>query len=191
METAVTAIIDLVWEDHSVIENAEAKLRLHEAETERGYDRVQAPANDDLEDPGLATGAYWDTYFGADNDRYYAQEEVDNLKNKLAVHAFSRSAMSASLLQYAKQGISIVHANLGNAPAARQVHGVQLKDIFWQGRNQALHWEEGDPMQRLSDALTNSNLSTQLSPTITGFFRYRLVSKSARSQGRPGRTSKM
>lgn len=144
MKNAVEPLIGLVWKDHAAVKSAEAKLRKLEQETRRGYERAQSFANDD-DDDGLGTAIYWETYFGADKERFQAQENLDDLQASVAVYDFSRSALSSALLQYGKQGISIAHRNFSNAPLSRQVHGVELRDLIWQGRNHALHWEDGNP----------------------------------------------
>jgi hypothetical protein len=142
MEHAVASIIPLIWAEHHAVEEAKITLRKHEAETERGY--RQAQAFDDLDDDeGLATFIRWETYFGPDKKRYHADGALQRAEATVATHAFSRSALSSSLLQYAKQGISAVHGTLATAPSARQIHGLELKEVIWQGRNQASHWEEG------------------------------------------------
>lgn len=142
MEHAVASIIPLIWAEHHAVEEAETTLRKYEAETKRGYQ--QAQAFDDLDDDeGLATFIRWETYFGPDKKRYHAEAALQRVETTVAVHAFSRAALSSSLLQYAKQGISAAHGVLATAPSARQIHGLELKDVIWQGRNQASHWEEG------------------------------------------------
>jgi hypothetical protein len=47
------------------------------------------------------------------------------------------------MLQYGKQAISFVHSKLSACPDGRTIGTEPLKNIIWQGRNQALHWEEG------------------------------------------------
>lgn len=44
------------------------------------------------------------------------------------------------------KGISVAHGGLAACPDGRQVTPSQtLKNVIWQGRNQALHWEDGNP----------------------------------------------
>jgi hypothetical protein len=143
IEHAGASIIPLIWAEHQAVEDAKAILRRHEAETARGY-RQARPLDDLDDDAGLSTFIYWETYFGADKERYHAKATLLRLEETVASRAFSRCALSSALLQYAKQGISIVHGRLASAPAARLFHGLDLKDVIWQGRNQALHWEDGN-----------------------------------------------
>jgi len=145
MQHAVTELVALVWAEHSAAERALARLQELERETKRGYDRVQALVLDEFDDDGTATATYWDTYFGPDKERFHAASAVEEVETTLAARDFSRCALASSLLQYGKQGISIVHGDLASAPAARQLHGVELKQLIWQGRNQAQHWEDGKP----------------------------------------------
>ena len=48
------------------------------------------------------------------------------------------------MLQYAKQGIALRFGRERTGIAdGRLVGGVAIHEIIWQGRNQALHWEDG------------------------------------------------
>ncbi len=60
-----------------------------------------------------------------------------------ASHTFSVAALAGALLQFGKQGISMVHRGLEHCPAGRSVGSQALKTVIWQGRNQGLHWEAG------------------------------------------------
>lgn len=60
-----------------------------------------------------------------------------------------------SLLQIAKQGISTVHGNPINCPLGRSIGTETLKNIIWQGRNQSIHCEEGNPNQKVKDCFSN------------------------------------
>jgi len=55
----------------------------------------------------------------------------------------SLDIIAGSILQIAKQGISAVHIKLSNCPSGRTIGKEYLKNIIWQGRNQAMHFEEG------------------------------------------------
>ena len=60
-----------------------------------------------------------------------------------------------SLLQIAKQGISTIHGNLDNCPEGRKIGPETLKNIIWQGRNQSLHCEEGNPHKKVKNCFLN------------------------------------
>jgi hypothetical protein len=55
----------------------------------------------------------------------------------------SLNIVAGAILQIAKQGISVVHTDLSNCPNGRMMGNESLKNIIWQGRNQAMHFEEG------------------------------------------------
>ena len=149
---AVEAALATIWADVEELEILRQQLDRLTAETERGYRRAQAfQYDEDPDDVMMGVGVHWDTYFGPDKERHEVATTVDDLNQKIQVREFSRSAMSASVLQYAKQGISIVHGGLQPCPNGRGVGSQPLKTIIWQGRNQSLHWEEGNPKQPVID----------------------------------------
>lgn len=143
---AAESIISLIWAEHEAAEESAAKLHRLRNETEAGY-RQAAALNDFDDDEGLATAIYWDTYFRPDKDRFHAAAALEKLQALWEIRAYSRSALSSSLLQFAKQGISIVHGD--RIMAGRIVEGRPLTEVIWEGRNQALHWEDGKPHARV------------------------------------------
>jgi hypothetical protein len=56
--------------------------------------------------------------------------------------------MSGALLQSAKQAISYTYRGLTACPRGRNVGSQSIKDVIWQARNQAVHFEAGkyDPL---------------------------------------------
>jgi len=149
---AVEALLSTIWADVEELESLRQQLDRLTAETERGYRRAQAfQYDDDPDDVMMGVGVHWETYFGPDKERHEVAITVDDLNQKIQVREFSRAAMSASILQYAKQGISIVHGGLHLCPNGRGVGSQALKTIIWQGRNQSLHWEEGNTRQPVID----------------------------------------
>ncbi len=130
------------------------KMRLDQLTraTEAGYARAEAlqqiadantPPGQYDDDAMMGVGVHWETYFGPDKERHHATLEAQAAVAQYATHAFSRGAIAGTLLQYGKQGISIVHGGLQAAPPGRLIHGEPLKNVIWQGRNHALHWEAG------------------------------------------------
>ncbi|MBB6087959.1 hypothetical protein [Wenzhouxiangella marina] len=149
---AVEAALATIWADVGELEILRRQLDQLTAETESGYRRAQAfQYDEDPDDVMMGVGIHWATYFGPDKERHEVATNVNDLNQRIQVREFSRSAMSASVLQYAKQGISIVHAGLQPCPNGRGVGSQSLKNIIWQGRNQSLHWEEGNPRQPVID----------------------------------------
>lgn len=96
------------------------------------------------DDPLLSTAIYWDTYFGMDKERHLTDKNLREAMLQLAAHEFARHAMSGALLQFAKQGLSIRYGkSLSACPKGRLIGSQSITDVIWQGRNQAIHWEEG------------------------------------------------
>ncbi|DAB35842.1 MAG: hypothetical protein EOM49_01440 [Epsilonproteobacteria bacterium] len=72
------------------------------------------------------------------------KNQIDKLHESIQDKDFSIRALCGALLQIAKQGISYVYHNLSSAPNGRIIKGDSLKNIIWQGRNQSLHYEQGN-----------------------------------------------
>jgi len=148
---AVESLIPIIWSEHKAEAEAVEQLKMLQATTENAYRRVAFIMDNDLDDDGIGNGLYWDTYFGVDKQRYHASERIEALEAVRDARSFSRAVLSAALLQIAKQGLSQVHGRLTSVPTSRRVFGVDIKDLIWQGRNHALHWEEGKPSPSVVD----------------------------------------
>ena len=142
---AVETVVSEIYREQNVLTETRAELAALTAATDDGYRRAEFLAmNPDLDDEGLGTAIHWDTYFGIDKDRYYKKAEYDEIVQRVAARQFSVAALSGSLLQYGKQGISLHYGKKRTGcPDGRIVYGIPLNEVIWQARNQALHWEEG------------------------------------------------
>lgn len=141
-----------VWSEWGAVQALRGKIADLTAQTEDGYQRAEFLQQlDDPDDYMLGVGMYWETYFGPDKERYHAEAGLPALEQNLAVREFACSAMAGSVLQFAKQGISIVHQGPNNSPDGRTIHGVSLKSLLWQSRNQSMHWDEGRLNQHVID----------------------------------------
>ncbi|HNR14538.1 MAG TPA: hypothetical protein PKM59_14625 [Thermodesulfobacteriota bacterium] len=147
IEHAVTMVIAEIHADHDHLTHLRHELTMLRAATDDGYRRAEFLAlNPDLDDEGLGTAIHWDTYFGPDKERHHKAEAVDATEAKIAARSFSVAALSGNLLQYARQGLSLRYGrNRDGCPVGRELVGLPVHEIIWQGRNQALHWEEGSP----------------------------------------------
>lgn len=67
----------------------------------------------------------------------------------------SLAILAGALLQIAKQGISITHGSLANCPQGRVIGREAIKNIIWQGRNQAMHFEEGKYSPKVIECFKN------------------------------------
>lgn len=94
--------------------------------------------------------------FGEDTKPYYERkarkaalevralaDSIAHLEDAIGAKAFSVSALAGALLQVAKQGLVISYGSLQACPPGRLIGSENLKNVIWQGRNQAIHWEEG------------------------------------------------
>ncbi len=68
--------------------------------------------------------------------------QIENITNNIFLHESSERILCGAILQFSKQGISVVHGNLANCPPGRKVGTQDLKDVIWQARNHAIHHEE-------------------------------------------------
>jgi hypothetical protein len=138
------SVLPAIWTEWEAVEALKARIAVLTAQTEDGYRRAQFLQQfEDPDDYMMGVGLHWDTYFGPDKDRYNAAADLPSLEQVRDIRSFACAAMAGSVLQFAKQGISLVHGSLQNCPAGRIIHGVEIKSVIWQGRNQSMHWDEG------------------------------------------------
>jgi hypothetical protein len=63
----------------------------------------------------------------------------------------STAILCGALLQLAKQGLSSVYGAKANVPKGKEIGATTLRDVIWEGRNQAMHFEEGKHKPELTD----------------------------------------
>lgn len=145
IQHAVAVVMGEIYREQHEVERLRQELTGLQAATNDGYARVDFLAlNPDLDDEGLGTAIYWDTYFGPDKDRYHKNAEFEQVVARVAAHEFSVNALCANLLQYAKQGLSLHFGKKRTGcPDGRLVGGIPMHEVIWQARNQASHWEDG------------------------------------------------
>jgi hypothetical protein len=145
IEHAASETLKLIWFERKQLEDLQAQLASLSAEVDDANRRLDFLAlNPDLDDENDSTAIYWETYFGPEKERHYAEKSKPYLESLIEARAFSTDAQSGNLLQYAKQGISFAHHGLAPCPDGRLIGSQPIKTIIWQGRNQALHWEDGN-----------------------------------------------
>lgn len=115
--------------------NAEAKFQAHQ------WDFRTSDMNDDFSDAHVMAA------FGR---MASAHKEAEAIKVEFAViqasiHAREHAvqAIAAALLQIARQGMSASFGDVDAVPTGRMIGSLPIRDIIWQARNQALHFEEG------------------------------------------------
>jgi hypothetical protein len=144
IEHATTETLRLVWSEQEHYEALQAKLAALGAEITDTHERIAwLQANPDLDDDLQSTAMYWESHFGPEKEAFHADAEQRDFEALIATRRFSTDAQCGNILQYAKQGISLVHRGLKLSPDGRCIGTLHLKNVIWQGRNQAIHWDEG------------------------------------------------
>lgn len=141
-EFAVTNLLQLAIEEEKKLEEQKTRLASTEAQFRiHRWDFESSDLNDDFSD------AYVMAAFGrmakASQEAERLKQEVAALQASVGAHQQATQAIAGAVLQIAKQGISLVHGGLKTAPEGRKIGSVPIRDIIWQARNQALHYEEG------------------------------------------------
>ncbi|MBS3755252.1 MAG: hypothetical protein KGY56_06085 [Desulfobacterales bacterium] len=98
-----------------------------------------------------------------------AAQENDAIKLEKALFNIgstveSMSGLAGAVLQIGKQALSIRHTGKPNLPAARKIGTQNIVEVVWEGRNHAMHWDEGSPREPVSNML--NVLETDLNITI-------------------------
>ncbi|KPW98185.1 MULTISPECIES: hypothetical protein [Pseudomonas] len=178
IEHAARSVIGLLWEEHRQVEELQAQVEKLNVEVHDGYRRAAAwKDSEDPDDVMAEAGIRWETYFGPDKQRNDVTDRLTQAHDQLAARAFSRSSMAASLLQYAKQGISITQSSFDACPDGYAIGTQVLKQVIWQGRNQSTHWEEGKPHKAVTvcfDLLT-AEAGGQFAPYKTQNLAFEVV----------------
>jgi hypothetical protein len=158
IEYAAASLIPVIWAERDRVHQLEAEVASLAKIAEQNYiqaESVQMNA-EDPDDVAMGAGMYWATYFGEDKERHDKDKDREALVEQIGVHAVSVASLATSLLQLAKQGVSVAHGGLAQCPNGRSIGTQFLKDVVWQGRNHGIHWEEGNPhpaVQRCFDLL--------------------------------------
>ena len=99
--------------------------------------------NPDLDDEGIVNLAYWTTSHSVLPDLEQNEKLIINLKEEIKNKQYSIDLLSSTILQIAKQGLIRVYNNFESCPNGRIIKTLSLKDIIWHGRNQGIHFEQG------------------------------------------------
>lgn len=141
-EYAARHLVDLTMQEESILSEMKAKLSAETAKFKLSHwDFETSDLNDDFSDAHVMNA--FRRMAEADIAAKTLQAEVDRLEASIGSKQVAVQAMCGALLQIVKQGISLVHGSLAAAPDGRLLNGIPLKDIVWQGRNQAIHFEDG------------------------------------------------
>jgi hypothetical protein len=168
IEHAGTETLRLVWSEQEQYEALEAKLAALGAEITDTHERVAwLQANPDFDDDLQSTAMHWESYFGPEKEAFHADAEKRSTEALIAARGFSTDAQSGNILQYAKQGISLVHRGLNACPEGRHIGLLPMRNVIWQGRNQAIHWDEGRFTQSVRTVF--EGLARDIDPKFSAF----------------------
>ncbi|MDX8406939.1 MAG: hypothetical protein R8L58_00990 [Mariprofundaceae bacterium] len=76
----------------------------------------------------------------------------------------SMSGLAGAVLQIGKQSLSLRHSGKPCLPSARTIGTQNIVEVVWEGRNHAMHWDEGAPSNRVENML--NALESDLKITI-------------------------
>lgn len=139
---AVNGLIGLVTRDQSRHNKYKAQL----ADADKDYRHFRALLYTDVSSSGFGENVI--PYFEKkkrDNKKKVEKfaRKIKKLEKSIQVKELSINALSGTILQIAKQGISSVYGGLKNCPNGRPIGRETLKNVIWQARNQSMHYEEG------------------------------------------------
>ncbi|MEQ8819807.1 MAG: hypothetical protein RLY93_06150 [Sumerlaeia bacterium] len=169
MKYASEGLIEKIWHEHNALAELNRQIRVLSRRVESEYQAaigLQRYA-EDPDDVMMGVGRYWENYFGDDKTLHHMSAGEVTLREKLQSHGFSISQLSGSLLAFAKQGLSTVHGSKSSAPQGRPIGTQHLRDVIWEARNQAAHWEEGNFRQPVTDCF--NAFATDIDPKFGSF----------------------
>lgn len=143
IEFAVTQVLSAVWHEHAEVESINAEMVQLSKSLWKKY-MPDSPYGDDEIAEVKITGPRPSVFLTPEDEMLYQKNDKRRIiDSRILTRQFAVNALSGTLLQFAKQGISIVHGGLDSCPNGRAIGSQPLKAIIWNGRNQSLHWEEG------------------------------------------------
>lgn len=145
---AATQLIDLLHREQLALEELEEERDSINRRLATFREFLRAADFDDEGIPGGVQAAFT-KYMDANEVAKGAFADMttreQRLKAAVQTKESSLPTLAGALLQIAKQGISFVHGGLANCPPGRAIGSEAIKNVIWQARNQALHFEDGNP----------------------------------------------
>jgi hypothetical protein len=94
------------------------------------------------------------------------QERLSNALANIGATEESMSALAGAVLQVAKQALALRHGCKPDIVNARRIGSQSVVEVIWEGRNHAMHWDEGAPRNKVKDMLTalTSDVRTTVVP---------------------------
>ena len=145
----VRSLLELVNHEDSLIKEHTAKLRevMVEIKT-HGWDFRTNDLNDDFSDTYVMAAFFRLANSTAGTDSL--KSEITRFQALVGAHQLTTQIICGSILQLAKQGISLAHGSflapdsyLTGTPPGRMLTLLTLRDIIWQACNQTVQCKEG------------------------------------------------
>lgn len=133
-----------------ILRDVEVQLRVHK------WDFESSDLNDDFSEVYVMSA--FSRMAKAAQHAEALQIQLVSVQASIGTHQQAIQAIAGSILQIVKQGISIVHGRVEAAPEGRKIGTVSLKDVIWQARNQAIHYEEGNLRRPVTDLFATLEL---------------------------------
>ena len=155
-EFAVQSLFELVTEELNKIASLEVQLISHRDRANSILSEAYYVTDqdvDDLETPGMY--AIRHGYPRHVSAAQAVQKEISNLEASYYAKDSSIRTLYGSILQIAKQGISIVHGKKMPIVIIETKSSETFHNIIRQGRNQSMHYEEGNYHPRLISCFNN------------------------------------
>lgn len=134
-EFAAKSLIDLISSDFKALEHMNSALKNAAAKFDFNYQIFMA------NEFHTAANYYYAQMTKAREPQAHIMAEIESLSENIDAKSASISALSGALLQIAKQGISLTFGRPENAPKGEEIHGIPIKEIIWEARNQSIHYE--------------------------------------------------
>lgn len=152
-EYAVKNLIELATSEENKVVELKEKLSLTEAKYKAcKWDFETSDLHDDFSDTYVIGAFNRMAQAGAQTSQL--EQEINSLQALIGSRQSAIQSICGAILQIAKQGMSIVNGGLPNTPDSRIIGTLKIKDIIWQARNQAIHYEEGNFKQPVIDVFT-------------------------------------
>ena len=176
-EGAVRSLLELVNQEDSLVQEQVSKLRKAIAEFKaHGWNFHASDLNDDFSDTYVMSAFFRLANSTPGTD--ILKSEVTRLQALVGAHQLTTQTICGSILQIAKQGISLVHGSflapdsyIIGSPTGRILAPLTLRDIIWQACNQAIHCKEGNYQQSVIDLFAELEASHGSQFSLSQHFR--------------------
>ncbi|MGN7292395.1 hypothetical protein [Rhizobium sp. SAFR-030] len=157
-EYAARNLIELAMAEDNALTSLQPKLVSAEAKYKANHwDFSTSDLNDDFSDAHVMSA--FRRMAEAHNEANSLRTEIASLQASIGARQVALQALCGALLQLAKQGISLVHGSLNACPNGRMLANTSLKEVVWQARNQAIHYEEGNFRQAVTTVFSDLEAS--------------------------------